>query len=156
MLTQYITILKPSHSHEVNKMTVQLHMLSGRYWVGPLLKHFSPRHNGMCELCVSEVEDLVHLLLPRCPFLKDIGTLLVEYAFTILDRSLTCLSIFSDILNSNDETQVQFFLDRSIIPYIIRLNQDDKNILLLLFKVCRTWYYSLQRTRLNFLGRSHS
>ena len=157
---QYMSILRPhpmlltsSHSHEVNKMTVQLRMLSGRYRVGTLLKHFSPGHSGVCELCGTEIEDLVHLLLPRCPLLKDRRTLLVEYAYTILGQSTTCINIFSEIINSNEETQVQFFLDCSVIPSIIRLSQNDKNILPLLFKVCRTWCYSLHRTRLKLLGR---
>ena len=63
-------------------MTVQLRMLGGRYRVGTLLKHFSPGYSGVCELCGTEVEDLVHLLLPRCP-------LLVEYAYTILGQTAT-------------------------------------------------------------------
>ena len=86
----------PTHSHEVNKMKVQLHMLGGRYRV--------------CELCGTEVGDLVHLLLPRCPLLKYRRTLLVEYAFTMLGQSPTCLSIFSEIMNSNEERIKIFFL----------------------------------------------
>ena len=132
------------------KMTVQLCMLSWRYQVGTLLKHFSPGHSGMCELCCTEVEDLVHFLLPRCHNLKDRHTLLVEYAYTILGQSPTCLKIFSEIINSDGETQVLFFLDCSVIPSIIRLAKEDKNILLFL---CWAYCCSFHRTRLKLLGR---
>ena len=68
---EFMSILRPhpmlstaGHAYDVNKMIVQLRMLSGRYRVGTLLKHFSPANSGLCELCNQEVEDLPHLLLP--------------------------------------------------------------------------------------------
>ena len=107
----------------------------------------------MCELCDTELEDLVHLLTPRCPALQDRRDLLLEYARSILQQSPICLTIFENVLLSNDDTQVQFLLDCSVMPAVIRASQDDQSILPLLFKVTRTWCYSMHRTRLKLLGR---
>ena len=58
-------------SYEVNKMITQLRMLSGRYREGTLLRHFSPTNSGICELYESEIKDLQHFLVPRCPTLTN-------------------------------------------------------------------------------------
>ena len=158
---QFMSLLHPHpilstafHSYDINKMVVQLRMLSGRYRVGSLLKHFSPSHNGDCELCGQELEDLPHLLLPRCPHLLERKALLVEYANTVLSSSKVCLSIFTNILDNGDEDErVQLFLDCSAIPCVISANQADRTVIPLLFRVTRTWCYSLHRTRLKLLNR---
>ena len=69
-------------SYEVNKMITQLRMLSGRYRVGSLLRHFSPTNSGICELCESETEDLPHFLVPRCSKLTNRREALQEYCQT--------------------------------------------------------------------------
>ena len=156
------SLKKPAHpllktagnSYETNKMLVQLRMLSGRYRVGSLLKHFFPSHNGDCELCGQELEDLSHLLIPRCPLLLERKEFLIEYALSILSSSTVCHKMFSNILdNGNEEEQMQLFLDCSVIPCVISANQDDNNVIPLLFRVTRTWCYSLHRTRLKLLNR---
>ena len=85
LLSEFMSILRPhpmlstaGHAYDVNKMVVQLRMLSGRYRVGTLLKHFSPENSGLCELCNQEVEDLPHLLLPRCPLLQERKNILMK------------------------------------------------------------------------------
>ena len=157
---EYMSVLRPhpilttaAHSYDVNKMVVQLRMLSGRYRVGSLLRHFSPEQSGICELCGVELEDISHLLVPRCSALQDRRILLIEYAFGILEQYPVCHAIFENILTCNEEEQVQFFLDCSVIPSIIRAAENNKCVLPLLLKVCRTWCYSLHRTRLKLLGR---
>ena len=134
-------------------MIVQLRMLSGRYRVGSLLRHFSTEHSGLCELCGLEAEDIVHLLVPRCPKLLERRSLLIEYTEGALRESQVCLNIFKNILESSQEQQVQFFLDCSVIPEVIQAAQTDNSILTLLFRTTRTWCYSLHRTRLKILGR---
>ena len=128
-------------------------MLSGRYRVGSLLRHFSAEHSGLCELCGHEAEDIVHLVLPRCPKLQERRALLIEYTQCVLSESLVCINIFKSILESSEEKQVQFFLDCSVIPEIIQAAQTNNAILTLLFRATRTWCYSLHRTRLKILGR---
>ena len=129
-------------------------MLSGRYRVGSLLKYFSSNDTGICELCNSEEENLSHILIPRCPLLKEQRELLILYSRNILKNSLTCSEIFEEILiDNNEELLVQFVLDCSILPAVIKAAQQDSSILPLLFKISRTWCYSMHRTRLKLLGR---
>ena len=128
--------------------------LSGRYRVGSLLKHFSRTNSGICELCQIEEETLSHLLLPKCPFLQERKELLLVYSMNILQQSTVALEIFEQILTeSNSEVFMQFVLDCSVIPIVIRAAQQDRTILTLFFKISRTWCYSLHRTRLKLLGR---
>ena len=59
---EYIYVLRPhpilttaAHSYDVNKMVIQLCMLSCRYHLGSLLRHFYPERSGICELCGDEL-----------------------------------------------------------------------------------------------------
>ena len=141
-------------SYEVNKMIVQVRMLSGRYRVGTLLRHFSPSNTSICELCDLEVEDIAHLLVPRCTVLQERKMLLMEYSNQILKHHVEALNIFHTIFSSNEEeTQVQFLLDCSVFPSVIQASQKNKLILPALFKVTHTWCYSMHRTRLKLLNR---
>ena len=141
-------------SYDTNKMIVQLRMLSGRYRVGTLLRHFSPDKSGVCEICNLENEDLEHILVQRCYALKDKKAVLLEYATTILKHSQLATEIFNNVLDSDDETLlVQFILDCSVLPPVITAAQQDKTILGSFFKVTRTWCYTMHRTRLKLLNR---
>ena len=158
---EFMSLLRPhpilttaGHSYDTNKMIVQLRMLSGRYRVGSLLKHFSPQISGVCELCFIEEESLSHILIPKCPLLQERKSHLIDYARNILDQSQVCTDIFEDILSEKNYHQfMQFILDCTALPAVIRASQLNTNILPLLLKVCRTWCYSIHRTRLKLLGR---
>ena len=140
-------------SYDINKMIVQLRLLSGRYRVGTLVKHFSPEKSGICELCNIEDEDLEHILVPRCSALKEKRAVLLEYAANILKHSQLAIKIFNTILISDEETFVQFILDCSVLPPVIAAAQQDKSILASFFKVTRTWCYTMHRARLKLLNR---
>ena len=67
---EFMSVLQPhpmlttaGTSYEINKMVVQIRMLSGRYRIGTLLRHFSSAISGVCELCNSETKDVNHLLV---------------------------------------------------------------------------------------------
>ena len=92
-------------SYEVNKMITQLRMLSGRYRVGSLLRHFSPTNSGICELCESETEDLPHLLVPRCQRLQNRREALLEFSFYIVSKSEEAMNIFDKLMASNEHTK---------------------------------------------------
>ena len=134
-------------------MITQLRMLSGRYRVGSLLRHFSATNSGICELCESETEDLPHLLVPRCPKLQNRREALLEFSFSILSKSEEAMNIFDKLMASNEHTKVQFLLDCSVFPEVIHASQKDSKLLSLLFKVTRTWCYSMHRARLKMLNR---
>ena len=103
---------------------------------------------SVCELCGCKTEDI-----PWCPKLQERRALLIEYMEGVLSKSLVCQNIFESILKSSEEQQVQFFLDCSVIPEVIKAAQMNNSILTLLFRATRTWCYSLHRTRLKMLGR---
>ena len=134
-------------------MIVQLRMLSGRYRVGSLVRRFSSEISGLCELCNLETEDITHLLVPRCLALQDRKAVLIDYGVSLLQQSPIALDIFNEIFFSDESTKVQFILDCSVLPQVIRASQFDKNILALLFRFTRTYCYSLHRTRLKLLNR---
>ena len=123
-----------SHSYDVNKMIVQLRMVSGRYRVGTLVRHFAPANSGLCELCNQELEDLQHLLL-TCPFLQERRITLTEYSNTVLQQSATGKDIFDFAMSNDIGTQAQFLIDCSVLPFVITAAQENKNILAVLFKV---------------------
>ena len=158
--SEYMSVLSPHPmlttartTYEINKMIVQLRMLSGRYRVGTLLRHFSPDISGVCEICNLEDEDIVHLLVPRCPVLADRRETLLEFAFSTLKHSEAATNIFNTILSSDETTFVQFILDCSVHPAVITAAQQDKDILTPLYKVTRSWCYTMHRARLKMLNR---
>ena len=140
-------------SYHVNKCVVVARMLSGRFRCGSLLRHFSPHISGLCELCGEELEDLPHILLPRCPQLRDRSDVLLRFARETLSSSPLACQLFQRITESKDDNKfVQFVLDPSAVPEIITAAQTDPDILPLLFSVTTTWCYSLNRTRTKLLG----
>ena len=117
-------------------------------------RHFSPSCSGLCELCGNEVEDLPHILLPRCPHLQQRRADLLQFTRNTLSQSAVSSRIFEQTISNKDEHRiVQFLLDPSAVPEIIAANQNDPTVLPLLFRVTTTWCYSLNRTRLQLLGR---
>ena len=89
--------------YEVNKMTVQLRMLSGRYRVGSLTRHFSEENSGICELCGTELENLPHLLVPRCPQLLDRRQTLLDFALGLAEQSPLCLPLLQSAMSGGDK-----------------------------------------------------
>ena len=108
--------------------------------------------SGLCELCGSELEDLAHLLVPRCPLLADRRDALLEYSLSLAEQSPLCLPIINTALAGGDEAWVQFVLDCSTSADTIVATQSDPQILKVLFKITRTWCYSLHRSRMKLLG----
>ena len=96
---------------------------TGRYRCGSLLRYFSPSCSGVCELCGLKLEDLAHILVPRCPCLQERRELLISYGRDRLAESPVASSIFEHILASQDsDNLVQFLLDPSAVPEIFKLN----------------------------------
>ena len=108
----------------------------------------------MCELCGVEVEDLAHILLPKCPTLMDRKGPLVDYCKLVFSNNKVCQDIFENILKEKDQaTKVQFLVDCSVLPVVIKAAQVDEKILTTLFKATRTWCYTMHRSRLKLLGQ---
>ena len=127
-------------SYQVNKCVVVSRMLSERFRSGSLLRHFYEHVTGLCELCGEEVEDLPHILLPRCPLLKDRADLLKCFARDTLSENKTASEIFFAIFDDEDDNaKMQILLDPSTIPVIIAATQIDEDVLQQILTV--TIYY---------------
>ena len=117
------------NSYKVNKITTVLRMLSGRFRSGSLLRHFSSNISGICELCQTELEDLPHILIPRCPKLHQRAAILMTYAREKLrcsetDAHCAAYILFEKFMSSEDDNdKMQFVLDPSAIPEIIAAEQ---------------------------------
>ena len=140
-----------ANPHEVCKAVVQLKMLSGRYRIAALTKHWGTNRTGCCPApgC-SESETLPHLLLD-CPHYNQSRAKLRRLWKS--SSNSTLLTLLLEILDSSPTTQVQFILDASVNPKVILLVQTHgQDILLPLFHLTRTWCYTLHRERRKLLG----
>ena len=141
-------------TYQVNKCITTLRMLSGRFRCGSLLRHCYQHVSGLCELCELELEDLPHILLPRCPHLKERALFLTNYLYDTLASSLTASTIAEKILNcEDDQRKMQFFLDPTVIPEVITAAQKEPDIVPLILSITTTWCYSMNRLRIKLLGK---
>ena len=140
-------------SYQVNKCVTVSRMLSGRFRCGSLLRHFHPHISGICELCGLEQEDLAHIVVPRCPELKDRAHHLIRFARETLQTSEKASTILETTLGSKDDNKiVQLFLDPSVVPEVIAAEQTEPGTLNIILNVTTTWCYALNKTRIKLLG----
>ena len=142
-------------SYQVNKCITVARLLSGRFRCGSLLRHCYPeRVSGICELCTLEIEDIPHIILPKCPLLFEKGNSLLNFAQDTLSATPTAAVIFNDIIihGKDDNLKVQFMLDPTVIPQVITACQSDNNLLQTILRITTTWCYSLNKTRRKLLG----
>ena len=97
-----------------------------------------------------------HIILPRCHLLLERKGLILKYAHDRLSAAAAppeCAIIFeAAIAHKHPEKTVQFLLDPSVLPEVIKASRNDENVLLTLFRITATWCYSLHRLRLQLLG----
>ena len=147
--------------YEVTKAHIQALFLSGRYRTEKLCRHWSSNPEGNCltPLCAPNgiLEDEEHILL-YCPALAETRQRLVKFTLRYAQSvaSVAISRILCTYLQPYNPMFFQFLLDCSTIPEVIRLVQEQgKAYQSHLFKVTRTWCYSLHRERLKILGRWH-
>ena len=144
-------------SYKVNKTITVSRMLSGRFKCGSLLRHFSANITGICELCEMELEDLPHILIPKCPVLQQRAAKLMNYAIETLkscdnDKYCAAYVIFEQFMSSKDDSEkVQFVLDPSVIQEVIATEQKIPGTLNFLLSITTTWCYSLNKMRTKLL-----
>ena len=142
---------------QVAMATVQAQMLSGRYRSESLCRHWSSKNkNGFCLLpsCKGLVEDLPHIL-SSCSGLASIREKLVRFTLDYCSNSAPVLNdIVTSLCKPQNPNFIQFLLDCSCLPEVILAAQEyGDGVLAHLFRISRTWVYSLHRTRLKKLGR---
>ena len=140
-----------SGTNEAAKAVIQLRMLSGRYRVAMLTRHWSPNRSGCCPAPDCHEEETLEHLLVSCSYYNQARVKLRR-----LWRScrLTLLTdLITKMMYGPPMSLVQFILDASVHPTIINLVQKyGQDILLTVFHLTRTWCYTLQRERLRLLG----
>ena len=146
-----------SSPYEVVKAGIQAQLLSGRYRTESLCKHWSKNPNGNClgPSCAGKdiIEDEEHVLL-YCQSLAATRMNLVNFTIGYTSSFPLLTDILLTFTNPNHPKFFQFLLDCSVIPQVISLTQEHgTDILCHLFKVTRTWCYSLHHDRLKMLGR---
>ena len=145
-----------SNPFEVHKAVVQARMLSGRYITDRLSRHWRHNKTGICTIpgCTGlDIGSLEHYLL-FCPALSQARSKVVSLMEKVAAESDLIGNIFEKAFtNQTPEHTVQFILDCTSFPDIILLEQSG-NISLVsrIFHVCRTWCYTLHRSRMNKLG----
>ena len=145
-----------SNPYEVNKATVQARMLSGRYVTDQLSRPWKANSRGICTIPTcsgSDIGSLEHLLL-FCPGLSDDRARILNLFTTVAAEAHELFFIIDSFLNSDTtDTRMQFLLDCSTLPEVIRLRQSTGDSLLArLFFLTRTWCYTIHRSRMTKLG----
>ena len=145
--------------YEVQKAVVQSRMLSGRYRDDRLARHFSPNSTGECLVCLANGVpnppwgDLPHILL-HCPALSGKRALLDKYWHDETSKDSVCRQIVDCFEAKPENYKMQFLLDSSTLPDIIRATQiHGSDVQRIIFKLTRTFCYSLHRERLQKLDR---
>ena len=148
--------------YAVSMSTVQSIMLSGRYRTEELLSHWSESRTKICKTptCygLSRSEDLRHILA-FCPSLAPTRRKLMEFTFKY-SASLHIQEVRNIILKFCSPIHpefCQFLVDCSTIPDVIATAQRYGPVVHeALFRITRTWCYSLHRDRMKILGRWRS
>ena len=139
--------------YEVSKAVVQCRMLSGRYRTEMLASHWSSNKQGFCQApsCTEVCENLEHILL-WCPSYEstreNLRRLWLDHPNPIIAQ------LTATILNSTPNILMQFILDASVHPHVIRLAQTfGDEVLKIVFHLTRTWCFSIHKARAKLLGR---
>ena len=145
-----------SNPYEINKSIIQLKMLSGRYRCDKLLSNFHPSNSPKCQLSCDSPDsfgDLPHLLI-HCSSLATRRSVLYEYWDSIASKHPACSLIVTNMKLAPESILVQFILDCSVIPEVATLADLHGDVVLAtLFRLTRTFCYSIHRERLKILNR---
>ena len=145
-----------SSSFESRKSVIACRMISGRYLTDKRQRHWTQNRAGYCLLPTCEPGtdgSLEHILL-HCSALAVTRAKLYKLCNTVAQESNLLSTIITNILNSdNNKLKMQFILDSSILPSVIRITQfygiQTRDRLLYLG---RTWCYNIHRERMNQMG----
>ena len=139
---------------------VQTVMLSGRYRTEALASHWSETGSKFCQTphCKDQnlVEDLTHILA-ICGALDQTRSKLRDFTKKYCSKieSPDIKQIVEEYCTMNHPQFCQFLVDCSVLPLVITAVQvfGEKTVHEDLFRITRTWCYTLHRDRLKILGR---
>ena len=134
---------------EVRKAVVSARMLSGRYRVEMLCRHWSrSNREGLCRLpgcdgCAGTVE---HLLL-HCPALAATRLKLISHWSAFMVSRPWLLPIVSHHTLGEDNLHMQFLIDASVLPLVISSSRTSPEILQSCLYLARTWNFAIHLSR---------
>ena len=142
-----------SNQYEITKAVQQARFLSGRYRTESLARHWNTNMGGFCTVggCDNTVETVEHILI-ECP------------SYSVNRQKLLSLWLSCDIpvvspliieaLSSQPSYLLQFIIDCSVLPNVIRARQNHGDIIFnKIFYYTRTWCYTLHKARMRLLNR---
>ena len=135
--------------YQLNKACQQAKYLSGRSRTEKLCSYFSKENSPFCQLHpeTETVGDLLHHLV-LCPVLDPQREELFEFWNKLSAPSPVCAKILLDAKTTKPEDFLQFLLDCSSVPLVVRAaNEHGSHIYELLFKATRTFCYTLYRAK---------
>ena len=138
-----------SSPYEVSKAVVQARFLSGRARVESLTKYWDMSNKDVVCLLGQSTNPLPgtieHLLLAGgCPALVDARLSMISMFQAYMVPRAYLLSLFKELFGKNDNTMMQFLLDCSVLPSIIRLSQiSEIPVLYDIFNLTRTYLFKL-------------
>ena len=144
-------------SYQTSKCTIQALMISGRYRTEQLSSHWAEDKSSFCKTpsCKDRniIEDLDHILT-TCESLEPTRRRLLAFTADYC-QSLPFLQPITSVLHTpSSPAFCQFLIDCSVLPTVIAATQLlGQEVLHHLFRITRTWCYSLHRDRLKILGR---
>ena len=143
------------NTYEVAKARVQLLFLSSQYPCAKYVRHWCKENPlGLCSYAQCqenlEVESPEHILL-HCPSYSEIRLQSLRKCFNVTDPVSHSL-ITTLLKSSSNHIKMQFLVDCSVIPDVIRAAQCfGDHIYSDLFYLSRTWCYVIHKARLKRL-----
>ena len=143
-----------SNPYEVSKAIQQARFLSGRYRSACLERHWkSGNREGFCQAptCTDELETVKHILTECEAYNRCKNSI---YSLWFSETNPNVIELVVEALTSDKYYLLQFILDCSALPNVIRATQTHGDIILdKLFYLTRTWCFSVHRERMKMLGR---
>ena len=146
-----------SSPYQVLKACVQARYLSGRARVEALTRHWDMANKeGFCYLCKSikpALGTLEHFLLSGgCPALVEARLTMISFFQAYMVSRPHLLPLFKVCWEVEDSLTMQFLLDCSVIPIVIKTCQEsEKNILEDIFFMTRTYIFKINLIRRRLL-----
>ena len=127
-----------SSPYETKKAVIQARYLSGRARVESLTKHWDMSNKeGICPLCslvYPTVGTIEHFLLSGgCPALVEARLSMLAFINAYLVPRPYLLPLFQALWEVEDSLTMQFILDCSVIPSVIKKSQESENPILKTF-----------------------
>jgi hypothetical protein len=146
-----------SSPYEVSKAVTQARWLSGRARVESLTRHWDTSNKaGICPLCrivKPTVGTMEHFLLSGgCPALVEARLSMLSFIQAYMVPRPYLFPIFQALWDVEESLTMQLLLDCSVIPSVIKLEQESENpVMKDLFYLSRTYVFKIFVTRRRLL-----